>query len=195
MNIYKELFRKAQAIRSLFLFEVAFTHDEWGGIIMDDGQIWADVDRLSAHFNGDAKVFLQLTAQVLEAAAADAGFGKLRVIAGDFGKITGQITISIRGDFPAVPRKNIPPDQTERIMNRRSGVDVTLSNEKLFLTPCVGWLDLGQSERTETTFPIGHDPDKYLRELSDGLDELTRLDVAAGLLSLVKSKVERVVNS
>lgn len=88
MNIYHELFEKARAIQELCQPETAFTHDEWGGVAMDDGPIWDDVDKSSDHFDGDAKVFLQLTSQVLRAAASDAGFGRLRIVDGGFGKIT-----------------------------------------------------------------------------------------------------------
>lgn len=203
MRIYQELFEKARTIQSLLLPEKAFTHDEWGGVAMSDGRIWDDVDRLSDRFDGNAKVFLQLTAKVLEAAAADTGFGKLRVVDGEFGKIT----VSIRGGFPAVPKNETPAEQVERIMGQRSGIDVTLGDEKLFLTPCIGWLNLSRSGEISPigdisweiplspVFPEGQDPDKYLKELSDGLGELTRLNVAAGLLSLVQNKVEGVVNS
>lgn len=203
MNIYKELLEKARVIQSLLLPEKAFTHDEWDGVAMSDGPIWDDVNRLSDRFDRDAKVFLQLTAKVLEAAAADTGFAKLRVVDGDFDKIT----VSIRGGFPAVPKNDTPTEQVERIMGQRSGIDVVIGADKLFLSPCIGWLNLDRSGGispigdiswkilSSPVFPEGQDPDKYLKELSDGLGELTRLNVAAGLLSLVQNKVERVVNS
>lgn len=202
MNVYLELFNKAQEIQELCRPETAFDRDRWGGVTIEQNQIWSDVDKLSSHFEGNAKKFLQLTAQVLEKAAGDVGFGKFRVADGDFGKIV----VSIRGGFPEVPEINTSPETVQRIMSQRSGIDVVTSHDKLFLSPCVGWLDLGQNKRispigeiawktqNDPVFPDGQDPDKYLRALSDDIDELTRLRVANALLLLVQNKVERIVN-
>jgi len=202
MSIYTEFKESALSIRSELAKDLAFSRDEYGGVILDVSDIDLKVRESSEKFRGNAKRYLEIMADVVKKASDERGHSQVRII-----DDTGfrNITVSIRGGFPSVPNSSVSFERLQEIMNQRCGLDLTFSRDKMHLTCITGFWEKPKrhvntygeisQKNPQNVRNDGFPDENEIKSLEDELTELEKLSIASDLLSIVQREVRRVVDS
>ncbi len=204
MNVYSELEQRGKEIHDVLERDYTFSHDEHGGVVVDVGGLGDRMRDVSSGLSDTPRQFVGMIAEVIKEASRDSGFSQIRLYRDEE---FGRQTISFRGGFPAIPSPEVSFEKTQRIMSRRSGIDVTVASDRLYVESVLGFIDQGRKHDISLTgdinwgksAQIGREKEipseKEIRCFEARLGEFDRLTIADALLTLASNEVEQVINS